>query len=246
MILGITALGHRTDDWARSLSRSLKVTFGLDPDAEPSASPTSSSAKQVSSVISLYNLDDASATAAAAEAKKDIAEVKRLGVLHFLNDLAFAEAAIATARAWTLPLPPAGAGTPRSFLTHFHCPNPWPGPYTGSATHALDAAFALQNYDAYLPQGQRACAERMGRDLVLFVDGKRGDPFPPLGADETGAEMVYFAQPEGGKGDESAPVPTAQAKTEGRRGKLAQVTGGSPEFLDKLMAALGLFLQGPQ
>lgn len=150
---------------------------------------------------------------------------------NFSTDIGFAQAAKASAQAWY-------SSTGRALLSHFTCPNPWDGGWKGHATHGLDAAFVLQNFSEFLPPGQRACAERMGRDLVDFVAGQ--DKLPWVGADG-GKEIVYHAE---GESDESRVVSSEEAAKSARRQELEQIVDGRPEVLDRLMDALGMLLSG--
>ncbi|KAF3763587.1 hypothetical protein M406DRAFT_49189 [Cryphonectria parasitica EP155] len=161
-----------------------------------------------------------------------------LPILHFINDIVFAQGAKATAQAWARAGPRLGT---KSFLTHFNMPNPWAGPWQGHASHALDAAIVLGNFNEYLSDGQRACAEKMASDLLTFVNGQ--DPFPPYSGGEGGASMVYYAEVDS-KEDASRVVENSSES--GRRTVLEDIAGGQTEVLDKLLGAFGLLLQGPK
>ncbi|OIW26278.1 alpha/beta-hydrolase [Coniochaeta ligniaria NRRL 30616] len=171
-------------------------------------------------LISLYGLDSASS-----------AKEKTIAVANFSTDVGFAQAAEASAQAWH-------SSTGTALLSHFTCPNPWDGGWKGYATHGLDAAFVLQNFNQFLSAGQKACAERMGRDMVDFVAGR--DKLPWVGA-EGGREIVYHAD---AGSDESKIVSSEEAAKSARRQELEKIVGGRAEVLDRLMDALGMLLSG--
>lgn len=166
-------------------------------------------------------------------------------VLQLVNDAIFAQGTTAAARAWAR----CGGGSAevdgnRAFLARFNMPNPWAGGWRGRATHALDMAVLLGNYNEFLGRGQRACSERMAEGLLAFAHG--GEPFPAYsGRTEDGVSMVYYA----GVGDEedgSGVVREADRVGTGRRGIMEEVAGGRPEMLDKVLLAVGMLLQGPK
>ena len=196
------------------LAQALKRCISTTLSAHPDLIPQ---------LVSLYGLDSA-----------NTADEKALAIANFSTDVGFAQAAKATAQGWQ-------ASTGTALLSHFTCPNPWDGGWKGHATHGLDAAFVLQNYNQVLPEGQRGCAERMGRVMVDFVGGK--DRLPWVGA-EGGREIVYHAGCEG-KGDESRVVSSEEAaEMTARRRELEGIVRGRTEVLDRLMDALGMLLSG--
>jgi carboxylesterase type B len=174
--------------------------------------------------VSLYALDDA-----------NTAQEQAVAVANFATDIVFAQAAKAFAQAWQ------GSSPAKALLSHFTCPNPWEGGWKGYATHGLDAAFVLQNFSDFLPAGQKACAERMGKDMVNFVTGKDGLPWVGTNG---GTEIVYGVKDEGDK-DESRTVSSDEAATStARRREFEGVVGGSAEVLDRLLDAVGMLLSG--
>ena len=177
-------------------------------------------------VVSLYGLDSASTP-----------EEKSLAVANFSTDVGFGQAAIACAAAWS-------ASTGKAVLSHFTAPNPWAGPWKDHATHGLDAAFVLQNFNEHLGAGQKALAERMGRELVDFIAGKEGLPSVKSENGDGGSEVVYHASVDG-MDDESVVVGSKEAaeKLE-RRKAFEEIVGGRVEVLDRLMDALGMLLSG--
>lgn len=146
MIMDVTALGHRTDNLAGTLKKSLETVLPDNPAT-------------VSAILNGYGVDESN--------------TDRLPVLHFINDISFARGAKAPAQAWAQAGPRL---TTKAFLTHFNMPNPWTGPWQGHATHALDISILLGNYDEFLSQGQRACGERMAGGLLSLVHGQEPFP----------------------------------------------------------------------
>jgi hypothetical protein len=218
MIFGPTALAGRKDDLAVSLETSLNATLKID------SAPT-----VIKSILSLYGLDS--------PGNMD-SHAKLVAVLRFLNDICFAQGARATALAWSLARETHDTA---SFLCHFNCPNPWSGPWEGYGTHALDSAFMLGNFNDHLSEGQRSCANKMALNMIKFVNGE--DPFPSFAKD--GIEMVYDADADG-KVDKCASVSATTAANTGRRATLEGLVRAKPEYLDQLLGALGLVLQGPR
>lgn len=213
MIIAITALANRPDNLAASLKKSLEAVFSGDT-------------AKVTAVLEGYSID---------ESKDD-----KFPVINFINDIAFALGAKATAQAW------AGAASrlnTKAYLTRFNMPNPWDGPWQGHASHALDAAMLLGNYNDFLGEGQKACAEKMAGDLISFAHGK--EPFPSYSGQPDGSAMVYYAGIDS-KEDVSHSVSGADESGTGRRSILDQVAAGNPEVLDKLLGAFALLLQGPR
>lgn len=213
MIIGLTALAHRTDNLAASLKHSLNTVFADDP-------------AKVKTILDGYGIDDSN--------------TDRIPVLNFLNDVGFAQPAKATAEAW------AAAGSrlgTKSFLTHFNVPNPWPGQWQGKATHALDLAILLGNYNDFLSPGQKASSDQMSGDFLAFANGR--EPFSPYAAGGGGVAKVYHAGVDA-KDDESRVVQESSEAETGRRRILDDLAAGDPTVLDKLLGVFGLFLKGPK
>lgn len=211
MIIGLTALAARKDNLATSLKTSLETVFADDP-------------AKVKTILDGYGINESN--------------TDRIPVLNFLNDVGFAEPAKATAEAF------AGAGSrlgTSAFLTHFNMPNPWPGLWQGKATHALDLAILLGNYNEFLSPGQKATSEQMSGDFLAFATGK--EPFSPYSAG-SGVSKVYQA-PADAKEDESRVVKESSEGETGRRQILDKLAAGDPKVLDKLLDVFGLFLKGP-
>lgn len=213
MIMGITALANRPDNLASSLKKCLEAVF---PDDGP----------KVTAILNGYGID---------ESKDD-----KMAVLDFVNDIAFAQGARAAAQAWAGPATRLGS---KAYLAHFNIPNPWDGPWKGHATHALDVALVLGNYNEFLGEGQKACAEKMAADLLSLAHGQ--EPFPAYSGAQDGKSMVYYAG-TGSKKDESYVVSDSDESKTGRRAILDEVAAGNPDVLDKLLGVFALFIQGPR
>lgn len=212
MIIGLTALAHRTDSLATSLKNSLNSVFADDPTT-------------VKTILEGYGINESN--------------TDRVPILNFLNDIGFAQPAKATVEAF------AGAGSrlgTKSFLTHFNMPNPWPGQWQGKATHALDIAILLGNYNEFLSPGQKASSDQMSGDFLAFANGR--EPFSPYAAGSGGVSKVYQAGVDA-KVDESRVVKESSEAETGRRRILDDLSAGDPVVLDKLLGVFGLFLKGP-
>lgn len=211
MVLDVTALAGRKDNLAKSLKNSLETVFANDP----------ATAK---TILDGYGINESN--------------TDRVPVLNFLNDIGFAQPAKATAEAF------AGAGSrlgTSSFLAHFNMPNPWPGLWQGKATHALDIAILLGNYNEFLSPGQKATSDQLSGDFLAFANGK--EPFTPYTA-ESGFSKVYHAAADA-KDDESRVVKESSEEETGRRQILDKLAAGDPTVLDKLVDVFGHFLKGP-
>jgi len=140
-----------------------------------------------------------------------------LPVLGFIHDICWYYAALASAEAWSDSKAP---GT-TAFVYHFNVPNPWEGAWKGYATHALDIAVLLQNYNEFLSSGQLACAERFGKDVIQFINGE--EPWKPY-EKSVPAAMVYDAKADGDK-DESVLAGKGESNLTGRRHFLEDIVG---------------------
>lgn len=143
--------------------------------------------------------------------------------------MCFAVAAQAFARAWCL------TGN-EAFLYRFNSPNPWNGAWKGYATHILDIAFVLLNYNEYLSQGQRQNAERFAKDIITFVHGD--EPWTAYRNGIQGGSMVYDAPAEGDL-DTSEYVGWETPQTTRRRDIMQSI---EPGLLDRLMEGWQLFM----
>lgn len=82
----------------------------------------------------------------------------------------------------------------------------------------------LQNYNEFLGDEQRAVAERMGRDLIRFVNGK---------GLERGMKVYGGLEDEQKSGQEDV-----------KNRELERIVDGRVEVWDRLMDAVGLFMSG--
>jgi carboxylesterase type B len=55
---------------------------------------------------------------------------------------------------------------------HFQVSNPFPGAYTGLASHELDVAFLLQNFNGVMDERNRGIARGMADHFIAFVNGE--------------------------------------------------------------------------
>jgi carboxylesterase type B len=179
------------------------------------------SSSTISELLKAYEVD----TSATVNTTETI-----IPVLNFLNDIGFYYPARIFVQAWS--------ESNTAFLCHFNSPNPWDGPWKGYATHVLDIVFVLQNYNAYLSPGQRACAERFAGDVIRFVNG--GSPWRNWERSAPAA-MAYYAK-EDGERDESALVPNGESKLTGRRHVLEKIVG--KDRFDELLDIMSMVLAG--
>ncbi|PCG94964.1 Carboxylesterase, type B [Penicillium occitanis (nom. inval.)] len=121
-----------------------------------------------------------------------------------------------------------------TYVYHFNEPNPWEGPWKGTASHCLDFAYLFQNFNEYLTPTQQELAKQFAEHVICFIHGKA--PFPSRQSARSGA-MVY-GRPRNG----AAFVQSVSPNDFGRREKLFQLAQGVG--LDKLNAAVGHFLDG--
>lgn len=213
MVIAVTALAGRTDNLATTLKKCLTAVLPEQP-------------AKVKAVVDAYGIDESN--------------TDRLPVINFINDILFAQGTKATAEAWAM----AGSKLEtKAFLAHFNMPNPWSGDWQGYATHALDLAVLLGNYNDFLSEGQRACSEKMSEDLLAFVYGR--EPFELYSGRADGVSMVYYAGVSSER-DQSQVVNESDRDSTGRRGILEDVAVGQPEVLNSLLQAVGLLLQGPK
>lgn len=223
MVLDVTVFRHRPDNLPKTLTKSLAAVFRADSDA------------LVTPLVRAYGLinnnDDHPPSTTTKPAGDD-----KLPVIHFINDIIFAQGAKATAQAWS------SATERKAYLSHFNLPNPWDGPWKGHATHALDVVILLGTYNAFLSPGQKACAEHMADDFLRLMYHE--EPFPPFqSGGGSGQSKVYYADVDGQK-DESKVVEEADVGLTKRRAILEEIAAGNPEVLDKFLAAFELFMQG--
>lgn len=229
MVMDVTVFSHRPDNLHETLVKSLAAVFGADSDA------------LVTPVTKAYGIDP-SAWPQGGDKKPD--QKDKLPVIHFINDVLFAQGAKAAARAWSAAAAANNNTEQKAFLWHFNLPNPWDGPWKGHASHALDIVVLLGTYNAFLGPGQKACAEKLADDFLSLAHDQA--PFPPLQSGDEAAKVYYAAVD--GQEDESKVVVLGQgaeaSQATRRRAVLEEVAAGNPEVLDKFLAAFGLFMQG--
>jgi carboxylesterase type B len=107
-------------------------------------------------LLAAYNLNSALC-------KKD--EEDRLREL--VSELRFYLPVLAACRGWKACTPPKSASR-----YHFHVPNPMEGQFKGLASHELDVAFLLQNYDEHFDEKERKIAREMQDQFIKFVNGE--------------------------------------------------------------------------
>ena len=134
----------------------------------------------------------------------------------------------------TLAFAEAMDGEIKTYMYRFNEPNPWEGPWKGYATHILDVAFLLQNFNEFLEEeGSRKTAEHFALDFIRFVNGR--EPWTEWKADKNVAKV--FGQE--GKMEVVEDVPE---KT-GRRSIMLEL--GKEVRFDKLNEAFNAFLKPP-
>ncbi|KAF2176408.1 alpha/beta-hydrolase [Zopfia rhizophila CBS 207.26] len=104
----------------------------------------------VGTVLQAYNITPATSDDTAMQA-----------ILAFATDIAYYCPAIAYAQFWP----------GKTYYYQFNEPNPWDGPFKGSSTHMLDAAFLFQNYNEKLSVEAREVAVSLARDFIKFANG---------------------------------------------------------------------------
>ncbi|PVH70749.1 putative carboxylesterase [Cadophora sp. DSE1049] len=104
-------------------------------------------------------------------------------ILQFANDIAFAAPVTAFTRFWT----PSDV-----YVYHFNEPNPWEGPGKGLATHILDVAFLLLNFNDHLSEPQKSTAKLFAGHFIDFVNGEA--PFPACVTRTEELQIVFYMQ----------------------------------------------------
>lgn len=210
-------LGHLKPGIRQAFSASIRSTFASKP--------------QVAETL----LDAYGFTKATPDPKEDD-EAAFLGFLHFVNDIGYYAATTSFARGWPQS---SSASTSKIFPYFFNEPNPWPGPYTGEATHILDVAFLFQNYNDKLPPAQRAAAEGFGLDLMKFVAGQA--PWEGYTPEQRKAKVFGPSKGEDGQAT-TAVIEDAESAQTGRRLTILEL--GKEVGFDKLAEAFGRFQKG--
>jgi len=149
--------------------------------------------------------------------------------LHFVNDVGYYAATVSFARGW-----------PESKLLTFafNEPNPWPGLFTGEATHVLDVVFLFQNYNDKLSPAQKKAAEGFGLDFARFISGQQ--PWPAYSKAQRNAK-VFGPSVEGSEAVTRI-IGDNEAEESGRRTKILGI--GQDIGFDALSAAIVRFQIG--
>jgi len=92
-------------------------------------------------------------------------EAERLLVL--VSELRFYLPVLKAYQGWKACSPPK-----RASVYHFHVPNPIAGPYKGLASHELDVAYLLQNYDEHFDDHDRMIARVMQDQYLRYIHGE--------------------------------------------------------------------------
>ncbi|KAI2477097.1 PnbA Carboxylesterase type B [Pyrenophora tritici-repentis] len=86
-------------------------------------------------------------------------------LLELVSELRFYLPALTAYQGWKACSPPK-----RASRYHFHVPNPIEGPFKGLASHELDLAFLLQNFDEHFDERDRFVARSMQDRFLGFVN----------------------------------------------------------------------------
>ena len=144
-------------------------------------------------------------------------------ILHIASDLAFYAATVAVSEQLHADV--------KMFVYRFNEPNPFPGQWQGYATHGLDVAFLLQNFNHALQEPQRSLAERLASDVFSFVHGE--EPWSQWHCDTKQAAVFGPPGVRAVRKDEAAQVE--------RRGIIWQLAAEAD--LDTLLGAFMAFVQ---
>ncbi|KAH7076477.1 Carboxylesterase [Paraphoma chrysanthemicola] len=87
-------------------------------------------------------------------------------LLKLASELRFYYPTLAVHKGWKSTSPPK-----RAARYHFHVPNPFNGAYKGLASHELDVAFLLQNFNDQLDKQNRRIAESFADRFIGFASG---------------------------------------------------------------------------
>lgn len=112
----------------------------------------------------------------------------------------------------------------------FNEPNPWDGPWKGHATHILDIAFLLQNFNEFLDDETRSVAVQFAKDVLAFVYGDV--PW------KAGADTAKVLGPQG-----NIDVVEDLPENTGRRSTM--IAFGNEFGYDILNDAVTTFMKGP-
>ncbi|KEF52123.1 uncharacterized protein A1O9_11749 [Exophiala aquamarina CBS 119918] len=153
-------MGHLKTDARKRFTASLKTSLAKNLQA-------------ADSVLEAYGFNSPPLASAAEDD-----EVAFKNYLHFVNDVGYYAATVSFARGWP----------EHKLLTFaFNEPNPWPGLFTGEATHVLDVVFLFQNYNDKLSPAQKKAAESFGLDFARFIAGQQ--PWPAYSTAKKNAKV---------------------------------------------------------
>lgn len=117
-----------------------------------------------------------------------------------------------------------------TYQYRFNEPNPWDGPWKGHATHILDIAFLLQNFNEYLDDEQSSVAVSFAEDFVAFIHGS--SPWT------AGADVAKVLGPKG-----KVEVVDDEPQKTGRRRVILEL--GEQVGFDVLNDAFNAFMRAP-
>ncbi|KNG46545.1 para-nitrobenzyl esterase [Stemphylium lycopersici] len=119
------------------------------------ACATHLTASETQKLLAAYTLDGP-------VSKKEEAEC----LLELATELRFYLPTLTAYRGWKACSPPR-----RASRYHFHVPNPVDGPYKGLASHELDVAYLLNNYDDHFDEHNRGIARAMQDQFIKYAHG---------------------------------------------------------------------------
>lgn len=111
---------------------------------------------ETNDLLSAYKLHDSGSNATTTKEE----QIDRLRAL--VSELRFYLPTLAVHRGWQ---------NRPSMRYHFHVPNPFPGPFKGLASHELDVAFLLQNFNQQMNEEARAVAQGIADWFIGFANG---------------------------------------------------------------------------
>lgn len=203
-------MGHLKTDSRKRFTASLKTSLTKTPEA-------------AESILETYGFNSASL----AGAEDD--EVAFKNYLHFVNDVGYYAATVSFARGWP---------EPKLFTFAFNEPNPWPGLFTGEATHVLDVVFLFQNYNDKLSPAQKNAAESFGLDFARFISGQQ--PWPAYSKAKKNAKV--FGPSVQGSEAVTKIISDNESEESGRRTKILEI--GKDIGFDALAEAIVRFQIG--
>lgn len=88
-------------------------------------------------------------------------------ICELASELRFHVPALAVYQGWKRCVPQKKASR-----YHFHVANPVEGPFKGLASHELDVAYLLQNFNSQFDQKNRELAENIADHFIRFINGE--------------------------------------------------------------------------